>query len=680
MRSTFGGGLGVSQLLPTRFSGAGPWRVGAALAVLVALGSPQHAARAAEPTDGQGNYGKTSYLTLPFASNVYQNCWACSSYLEPGQLFFENNPKSFFNNAQMMATARYGATGLEDAGILPNGVAQRWEDTYAASFPPGTFPKAPAGVDYDSTNGNLSNDGAFVAWRDFITNHPQYWDMAFDGGTMPSDPSYYRAWGGQWGFISPLTPLDAADCPTGMKSCTWGDLYASRWAKSTALSGGYNIALSDFSDSQPLEPTNYHNFNPRVIAAFEKQSGVTVPAGTVQQQAKWIFANVPTHWNDFLSQGYATFFSALSTQIGAATGKQSVVIDQCGWSPSYRRWFGTDERIIATKLKPSNYMCIWDDQQIQSGRYGPVTFPPMQEVAGYVLAAAREPLMRNGANIEADDAAYWDAIASFYPSLSATAQKEVGAKLLKRLWVWSSWAHIADRSGNVRRALAFASRDYWDAGSLASLDPLTSLIQTIYPAQPFGPAVYYSGSVEHTREHQQGVQNGPGTFDFYYLAPSVLQTFVDAGGVAGYYVSDAALGKIGKKLTNAPSAWIVLDAQNEMTSSEMSQLKAIAPVVTTPAALAALPNQPLSFTGGLTGFGFYDQNKRLIVVVTNPSTQPTAAAITGTIKLGTLKASSYTATDLFTNATSKLTVSKNQATMPVTVGRWDTRVFALTAP
>ena len=47
------------------------------------------------------------------------------------------------------------------------------------------------------------------------------------------------------------------------------------------------------------------------------------------------------------------------------------------------------------------------------------TSPPMQELAGFVIAAAREPLMRNGANLEADDPAYWSAIAQFYPSLSS---------------------------------------------------------------------------------------------------------------------------------------------------------------------------------------------------------------------------------------------------------------------
>gem|GEM_PF-5727739 len=651
-----------------------------AIVMLAALLStaPEAAPKADEPTDGHGNIGATSYETLPFVSRVYANCWACSAYLEPGELFFEKNPSSFFNTASVMAAARYSAGQQELQGIVPTGNQQRWEDTYAASFPVGTFPNAPAYVASDSQAGNFPNDGAFVAWRNFITTHPQYWDTAFDGGTMPSEPTYFRSWGGQWGYINPLTPLDAADCPPGKKPCTWGDLYAYRWAKTAALSGGYGIALSDFADSQPGRPANYQDFNPRLIALFATSNSLTIPGGTVPAQAAWIVANAAPAWNDFLANGWGAFFAALSTQIGKATHKKSPVIDQCGWSPSFRRWYGTDERIDTAHISPSLFMCIWDDQLIQGPRSGPVVAPPAQELAGYVLGAAREPLMRNGANIEADDDAYWAAIAQFYPTLSAADQQEVGYKLLKRLWLWSAWAHIADRAGHVRRAIAFASRDYWDLGTLTALDPLTTLIQSIVPSRPFGPAIYYSTAVERAREQQQASTLGVGTALGYYLAPPILQAFVDAGGGVGYYVSDAALPTIRKDTANAPSAWVVLDAQGEMPQSELNALTAIAPVVSTPAGLAAAPSQPLLFGGGLTGFGFYDQSKRLIIVVTNPSTQPGAAAVSGTVSLSGIAAGTYTVTDLFTNATTSLTVRGGKATMAVTEARWDTNVFAVT--
>jgi hypothetical protein len=192
--------------------------------------------------------------------------------------------------------------------------------------------------------------------------------------------------------------------------------------------------------------------------------------------------------------------------------------------------------------------------------------------------------------------------------------------------------------------------------------------------------VYYSTAVERAREQWEATAGGVGANVGFYLSGTVLQPFVDQGGGVGYYVSDAALGAIAKGQANAPSAWIVLDDRGTMPAGERNRLAAIAPVVSTPADLAALPDQPLLFGPGLTGFGFYDQHGRLIVVVSNPSTLPTAASIAGSIALTHLAGGSYTATDLFAGTTSRLAVTEGHATLPVTVARWDTLVFALTMP
>lgn len=658
--------------------------------LLTLLAGAAACARAAEPTDVEGNVGRTSYATLPFQRQVFGQCWGCSPFLVPGELYFWANPGSPFNNPATMATARSAAAALERSGIVPSSGAQRWEDTYAAAFPVGTFPGAPAGVAADATARNgvtatgapaaMSADPAFVAWRDFVTGHPQYWDTAFDGGTMPSEPTYYRAWGGQWGHISPLTPLAPADCPPGRSLCTYGDLFAYQWGRTARLSGGYGMMLSDFTDSQPERSSNFHDFNPAITGAFAQATGLPVPQGGVAAQAQWIVANALPAWNDYLSQGYGSFFASLAAQLGHATGRQALIVGACAVTPSFRRWSGTDERILVQHITPSSFVCSWDDQTIQVGRYGPVVAPPMQELAGYVIGAAREPLVRNGAILEADDPAYWAAIRAFYPTLGAAAQLELGRKLLKRLWTWSAWAHIADRGGNVRRALAFVSRDYWDLGSLTALDPLTTLIRSIVPTQPFGAALYYSTAVERIREQQQAAAVGVGKWVNFYLANPVLQSFIDQGGVVGYYVSDTALGSIVKGQANAPSAWVVLDAQGTLPDGERRQLAAIAPIVASVAAQAGLPNQPLGFTGGLTGFGFYDQTHRAIVVVSNPSTLADAGTRVGSIRLAQLPGTSCTATDLFTGAATSLPVSGGQATMPISVARWDTHVLAFTTP
>lgn len=628
----------------------------------------------AEPTDPAGNTGATNYVTLPFVSSIYNACWNCSPNLEPAQLFFQANPNSVFNNANTMATVRQSAASQEAAGIVPSGGAQRWEDTYAASFPAGTFPGEPSWVQSDRNQG-FPNMPDFVAWRQFIASHPQYWDVAYDGGTAPT---YYRPWGGQWGHISPITPLDQADCPPGMTNgCTWGDFWAYRWSLTTALTGAYGLMLSDFSDSQPNEPSTFQDFNPRLIAKFAAQQKLTVPSGSVSAQANWIVANAYTQWNDFLARGYARFYHALANRIGAATNRVALIADQCSDPPGWRRLVGTDARILAHIMDLRTYTCIWDGHVIMTSRAGPIAQPPLRELAGAVIAAAREPLLRNGANLEADDPDYWAAIAQFYPTLSGTAQQEVGHKLLKRLWLYSAWAHTADRSGNVRRALAFTSRDYWDVGSLSALGPLTQLIQGIVPTRPFGPALYYSVAVERATEAAGAIPASTGAWPGTYMQPAQLQQFLDGGGNTGYYVSDAALGALGSQPTAAPSAWVVLNAGAYLPANELQRLQAIAPVVTSAGDLAALPNQPLVFSSGLAGFGFFDQSGRRIVVASDPNTQAGSTGRSWTITLKGLTNPKYTVTDQFSGAVTSIAVANGVATLPVSIGRWDTQVLAI---
>lgn len=286
--------------------------------------------------------------------------------------------------------------------------------------------------------------------------------------------------------------------------------------------------------------------------------------------------------------------------------------------------------------------------------------------------------MRNGANLEADDTAYWTAIAKFYPTLDAPAQREIGLKLLKRLWLWSAWAHVADRHGTVRRALAYASRDYWDKGSLAALDPLTRLIQAIRPARPFGPALYYSVAAERAVEQQSAAQSGPGKSPHTALSPAELQAVIEGGVPLGYYVSDAALGRIARGGANAPSAWVVVGSMRQMPPSERAALAALAPIVSSPAAYDALPSQPIRLTGGLAGFAFIDQSGRLIVVVSNPDESPRARARSGTLRLAGLEGTAARVTDLFGDASeTTIPVDSGAAIMPLSIERWDTRVFAI---
>jgi hypothetical protein len=208
------------------------------------------------------------------------------------------------------------------------------------------------------------------------------------------------------------------------------------------------------------------------------------------------------------------------------------------------------------------------------------------------------------------------------------------------------------------------SRDYWDGGQL---DPTVQrLIQTIIPTRPFGYAVYYSMTAERQFEARVPTTGINGA----YMHPDKLLAFKQGGGAVGYYVSNAGLPNL--QASARPAAWVVLD--QPLPPDEIAQLQRTAPVLTSLSAALSFPNAPLSYSSGLTGMGFYDQNNRLIITVSNLG----SSGLNGSLTLRTLSSGNYVATDLFTNGQIWFTVTNGKAQMPVTINRWDTRVFAIT--
>lgn len=153
------------------------------------------------------------------------------------------------------------------------------------------------------------------------------------------------------------------------------------------------------------------------------------------------------------------------------------------------------------------------------------------------------------------------------------------------------------------------------------------------------------------------------------MNPDILMNFKNGGGAVGYYVSSVALSHI--QGAARPAAWLVLDGT--LGSTELQQLKAIAPVLTSLSAAQSFSGAPLAYSSGMTGMGFWDQNNRLIVTASNPS----ASGVSGTMTLRTLTDGSYVARELFTGATVPFTVSGGRATISLALSRWDTQVFAI---
>ncbi len=637
-------------------------RVIAAAAAIAAIGGVARNASATSTINPAGQVGLTSYATLPFQGAVFQQSWGSGSGLDPAQLFWQSG--THFTNASTMGQASGAAAGWSSIGIVPVAQAQRWEDTFEVAQPNTLFPGEPGYADGSDFAGDRASGIAagpeFKAWASWIIARPSLLAMASDGGSMPT---YFRAWNGSWGYISPLMPLAAADCPTGMTTCTYGDWMASRWGQVAALSGAYGFGLSDFTTAEPGISTGM-GYNPALISGFENAEKVAVPSGSTTSQSGWIVADAMPAWNDYLSSGLARFDAAIARDVQAGTGHSSLLIQQCSLWPALLRYYGVDQRVIASTMPPNNYVCEWDDQSMQAGRGGQ---DPVWGVGAYAVAAAREPNLRNGANLEANDSAYWFAIASFNPTLDAADQQEKGLKLLKRAWLEASWAHIATRQGQVRRAMSFMSRDYWDAGTL---DPtLQTLISSIVPTAPFGFALYYSTVAE--RAVEQSVATG-NPYLQAYDNPSEILALKNAGVPVNYYVSDAALSSLASSAR--PAGWIIPEHPELIPSSEMRALQAIAPVLTSAAAAASFASAPLAFSGGLTGTAFWDQNGRLILTVTNPG----ASNVTGTITVQGVPNGTYNVTDLFANTSFGVSVAGNRVSIPIPVTRWDTLAYAVT--
>jgi hypothetical protein len=631
--------------------------VGAAIVAL--LGAPT-GAPAATPNPGPSGVGATSFLTLPFSNQIYQQSWGASPTLLPGNLFWESG--SFFTDPSQTAMALQSANAIAQKGIVPFGGAQLWEQTYILSQPVTSFSSPPSWV-----NAQYANQREFAAWVQWVEARPQLEDLAYDGGTMPP---YFRSFGGSWGHISPLTPLDAADWPAGISNATFGDWYAYKWGQTAAKSGAYGIALSDFSDSQPHFSTQWHDFNPRIVASFEAYLGRAVPGSTIQSAYAWIAANAFNQWTDFTAQGYANFYAALARQLAQNTGHESLVIDQNDFWPGVLRLRGIDPRILLATVPTANIVFEWNTHTLEAGRGGA---PAIYAIGQAVLGAAREPNARIGANLSSNDPDFWGGVAQYWSDLSASDQQERGLKELKRLWLEAGWSEVADRSGSPRRALAYVQRDYFDTGTIDS--SVSSAIQSIIPVKPFGPALYYSVSIERQVEKIIGAAGAQESAA--YLNPNDLVALKNAGAAVGYYVSDAALSAL--QTGAQPSAWVVLDRASPsdgsdlLPATELQALQAIAPVVSSASALASLPNQPLSYVAGLTGIGFYDQNGRLVVTATNLGD----ASIDGTITLRTLADGAWSATDLFSGQVTDFSIAQGQGVLPVSLSRWDTTALAI---
>ncbi len=631
--------------------------------------------------NAQGEQGKTSYRTLPFVSTLWGASWASTSGLSPSQLYW--NYGSHFTSTVMMNQAQGASSDMSGQGIVPCIGSQRWEDTFMAAqaYQAGE----PAWVTQDRANGGgtpLNQLPEYQAWVAWMNARPNLNILDNQG----NEATYtVNGWVNHFGYVSPLMPLSAADAASiGKSSATYGDWYAYQYGQVAALTGAYGVLTSDFSDSQPIGNTSQVGFNPEIILAFARSRGAyNIPhswGDTVALQAAYINAHFFNEWTDFTCAGYAKFWGEMASQITQNTGNEGLIVIQSGLTAASRRVYGSDNRIITQYMSSKNVVVGWDAISMAPERGGE---SQVGAISGAVLAAAREPNIRNGANLPANNDTYWQAVQKFrgqnldwenatYANTPADLQVR-GLGELKRAWLELSWSHIADRDGNTRRALSFMSRHYWDGGNLDA--KTTELIQTITPARPFGFALYYSVNTERALAAQ-------GDYYSYYDYNDLIR--IKDGLCVNYYVSDAAFATPGalanmQNSASKPTAWLVLDHPELLTAQERAALESIAPILTSVEQAKNFADAPLKFSDGgdgsrITGDGFYDQNDRLIIVASNLSADTLSASMT----LRGLALGQYTAEDLYTSQILTFDVTGASATVNFGLTAWDTRVFAIT--
>lgn len=596
----------------------------------------------------------------PLMSDVSTISWGADRGLAPQHLFWESVPD--YASASHLKETRDVAAGHLADGVMPLIGLQLWEDTF----------------EYSQNGGEFANLGGHKAWVAWVKAHQQYLGRDADGNILNADSSNPSG----WGYVSPLMPLDAKDAPAGWTGGTahYADWMADKLGRLSALTGTRGYELADFFDGSPHSGV-MDFFNSRMIAEFSSKTGIKVAGTTLAQQASDIVDNHPTQWLDYFVDGWAYGWKALDEAIVKNTGKAAWLTTQVSFTPAAMREFaGVDARVIADKMNEDDI--LFNVQTLERFEMQHKQAPASYEQAMLGIHAARAPDAHFGHMMSSSEDDYWGAVNSLYTGVTGTVREELGWGRLEQTWLQSGWTMIADDQGGVRRAAEQWSRSYHDWGEVKQ--PWLDMLRDIVPTRPFGPALYYSANAEKAMNALEPAGNSIGNAYLGELLEPITKLH-DAGVTFGYYVSDAALPSMTK--ASAPSAFIIPQATYEghalFSDAEIAALKAKAPVLIGDEALNY--HHPLTFTdkdpdAQITGYGFYDQKDRLIVVASDRvDFNDTAArkAVATHVELQ-LANGHYTVQDLIHNTTQGFDVVNGTGGFDTSIARWDTGVYAIT--
>jgi hypothetical protein len=506
----------------------------------------------------------------PNEGAVFGIPWGMGNAQWGKQLFWNKGDTSQFSDM------RGSADKLVSQGVVPVMSAvcwagsNRWGDTSAAN------------------PGAMHTDPAWVAYT--------YWEYAHDSLTPVNTSGQYIAPLGSSsdvGWISPAQPLPASDCPTGMKTCVWGDWAAERVARLCQATHMVGLAAADYVDGMPGFTANQIDFTPRVIQAFEDSTGIVVPGSTVAAQASYINKNLASRWADFWDDSWAHFYTQMAQRVKLYTGVEPMIEAQCAWNVPQRRWMGVDFRRYFKMLPDPNDWYFGIEMQCDNDR---AIMSPGSLVGIFGTYCAWEPSMPLGAKLNIDNGYLTDGL-----NLANIPLRDSISEYHTQ-WFLVGYAHIAGRDGNVRRGAQAFQYGYND--QVDSAQPgVTPAIWAHIPKRVYGPGFYYSDTMLRAVENQGTYMNLPAVVDTAWMhAPF------------GYFVTDAALDSL--KPNAIPTCWIVPPTAL-LTSAEQAKLLKYAPILS---ADAAAKVSPIHASGKGKAWGFVDQDSSLVVVVTNTDT------------------------------------------------------------
>ncbi|MBP2299367.1 carbohydrate-binding domain-containing protein [Azospirillum picis] len=622
--------------------------------------SPPTTLPPAPPKTEHDATGAVSSDRPPLMSDVSTISWGADRGLAPQHLFWDSVPD--YKNAAHLKETRDVAAGHLADGVLPLIGLQLWEDTF----------------EYSQNGGEFASLPGHQAWVTWVKAHPQYLGRDGDGNVLNSDSS--NPYG--WGYVSPLMPLDAKDAPAGWTGGTahYADWMADKLGRLSALTGTRGYELADFFDGSPHSGV-MDFFNSRMIAEFSAKTGIKVAGSTLAQQAADIVDNHPTQWLDYFVDGWAYGWKALDDAIVKNTGHNAWLTTQVSFTPAAMREFaGVDARVIAKTMNPDDI--LFNVQTLEHFEMQHKQAPASYEQAMLGIHAARAPEAHYGHMLSSSENDYWNAVDSLYTGVTGTVREELGWGRLEQTWLQSGWTMVADDHGGARRAAEQWSRSYHDWGEVKQ--EWLDMLRDIVPTRPFGPALYYSVNAEKAMNALEPAGNSIGNAYLGELLEPITKLH-DAGVTFGYYVSDEALPSI--TAANAPSAWIIpqasYDGHSLISDAEIAALKAKAPVLIGDEALNY--HGPLSFTdkdpdAQITGYGFYDQKDRLIVVASDRvDFNDTAArkAVATHVELQ-LANGHYKVEDLVHHTSQSFDVVNGIGGFDTSIARWDTGVYAIT--